>query len=108
MTEQADGSQLSLNEQLSQTKALIRPQTASRLGSMMSREDSTGGEESKLAVPDKRESVTARATVFTLAAKINAALENDRNNKHHDRFGKDNYDSDSDDDDSSDDDSDSD
>ena len=62
MTEQADGSQLSLNEQLASTKALIRPDTASRLGSMMSREDST--EESK-------ENVTARATVFTLAAEIN-------------------------------------
>ena len=74
----------------------------------MSREDSTGGEESKLAVPEKRESVTARATVFTLAAKINAALENDKKNKHHGRFGQDTYDSDSDDDDSSDDDSDSD
>ena len=64
MTEQADGSQLSLDEQHNLTKALIRPDTASRLGSLMSREDSSGTEESK-------ENVTARATVFTLAAKIN-------------------------------------
>ena len=74
---------------------------------MTNRGDSTDGEERKsLSVPSPRESVTARATVFTLAARINQALENDKKAKSG-KFGAD-YDSDDSDDDSSDDDSDSD
>ena len=61
---------MSLEKQISQITELIGPETSSRLGSM-ARGDSTDGEESKLAVPTPQESVTARATVFTLAARIN-------------------------------------
>ena len=50
------------------------------------------------------ENVTARATVFTLAAKINAALVNERQHKAAGRFGANTYDSDGSDNDSSDDD----